>query len=320
MADSKEEKSWFSQAWDWTRNSLLGRTIGIDDATKAGKESKGLWGETKDLLGIGSSKETTAQKETVAQPETKGLWGWMKNSLLGRTFGLADEGNNEPGLWGMFKNSMLGRTFGLEDEGNNKPGLWGWMKNSMLGRALGLADKKEATANGAAQQTQAPQTAAVSNQQANVQQVQKASNTVIKDVPSQYRVVSQTKSNTPVHTVSKAPTQKAQAPKAPAPKEPGLEGSGSNTASNTASQVAAPQVPGVALEFNGSSIVMKEVPVSSATTLTGSRDSSEVSSLLGKVSAFRNGETLNISPTGTTEMGNQNSDYFTILSNGGTTR
>ena len=238
MADSKEEKSWFSQAWDWTRNSLLGRTIGIDDATKAGKESKGLWGETKDLLGIGSSKETTAQKETVAQPETKGLWGWMKNSLLGRTFGLADEGNNEPGLWGMFKNSMIGRTFGLEDEGNNKPGLWGWMKNSMLGRALGLADKKEASANTAtAQQTQA-QTA--SNGAVN--------DDVIVEAPSQYKVVSQEKSNATKVSTTKASTSntstatkastsntsKAAAPAAEAPKV------AKASASNTSKAAAAP--------------------------------------------------------------------------------
>ena len=87
-------------------------------------------------------------------------WDWTRNSMLGRTFGLQDEGNNEPGLWGWMKNSMVGRTFGLQDEGNNEPGLWGWMKNSMVGRWFGLADKEEvnATANSAQQQAAPQQT------------------------------------------------------------------------------------------------------------------------------------------------------------------
>ncbi len=258
---AEEKKSWFAQAWDGVCNSALGRTIGIADKDN---DKPGLWGMFKETIGLSSSDETKGTS-AAAQTETKGLWGWMKNSLLGRTFGLADEGNdkpglwgmfketiglsssenngqqtggvwgwmknsllgrtfgladegnNEPGLWGMFKNSMLGRTFGLQDEGNNEPGLWGWMKNSMLGRALGLADKKEASANTAtAQQTQA-QTA--SNGAVN--------DDVIVETPSQYKVVSQEKSNAPVHkvstatkTASKAATVKAAAEVTAAPRPP----------------------------------------------------------------------------------------------------
>ena len=322
-AEAEENKSWFSQAWDWTRNSLLGRTIGIDDATKAGKESKGLWGETKDLLGIGSSKETD-EKGAAKQTESKGLWGmfknsmlgrtfgladegnnepglwgWMKNSMLGRTFGLEDKGNNEPGLWGWMKNSMLGRTFGLEDKGNDKPGLWGWMKNSMLGRALGLADKKEATANTAtAQQTQAPQqkTATVSNQQTNTQQVQRTSNgAIIDDVIVEHSTVNAPKA-----------AAKAAAPKAAAPKTPAKE-----AAPNTATKEAASNIrlEDIGSEFGGSlteievtaprlldpsvsEVTLGYNPKTSGTTLIDANESSDLYSLLDTITAVRNGTTV----------------------------
>ncbi len=307
-AEAEENKSWFSQAWDWTRNSLLGRTIGIDDATKAGKESKGLWGETKDLLGIGSSKETD-EKGAAKQTESKGLWGWMKNSLLGRTFGLADEGNNEPGLWGWMKNSMLGRTFGLEDKGNDKPGLWGWMKNSMLGRALGLADKKEATANTAtAQQTQAPQqkTATVSNQQTNTQQVQRTSNgAIIDDVIVEHSTVNAPKA-----------AAKAAAPKAAAPKTPAKEAAPKKAAPNTATKEAASNIrlEDIGSEFGAgmptleaaslnitaprlldpsvSEVTLGYNPKTSGTTLIDANESSNLCSLLNTITAVRNGTTV----------------------------
>ena len=90
--------------------------------------------------------------------------------------------------WDWTRNSMLGRTFGLQDEGNNEPGLWGWMKNSMVGRWFGLADKEEvnATANSAQQQAAPQQT----QQQAAPQQTrQKAapSRTRQKTAPNRIR-------------------------------------------------------------------------------------------------------------------------------------
>ena len=129
MADSKEEQSWFSQAWDWTRNSLLGRTIGIDDATKAGKESKGLWGETKDLLGIGSSDETKGKSAEAEENKSwfSQAWDWTRNSLLGRTIGIDD----------------------ATKAGKESKGLWGETKD-----LLGIGSSKETDEKGAAKQTE----------------------------------------------------------------------------------------------------------------------------------------------------------------------
>ncbi len=142
-----QEASQTGGVWSWFRNSMLGRTFGLDDESRAGGESKGLWNWTRNsMLG----RTFGLDDESRAGGESKGLWSWMRNSMLGRTFGLDDEsraGGESKGLWNWMRNSMLGRTFGLDDTsraGGESKGLWSWMRNSMLGRTFGLDDTSRA--------------------------------------------------------------------------------------------------------------------------------------------------------------------------------
>ncbi len=73
------------------------------------------------------------------EEKSESWFSWLRNSMLGRTFGLQDEGNNEPGFVGWF---------------------WGFFKNSMIGRWFGLADKEEANTNAQLKQMQQAQAAA----------------------------------------------------------------------------------------------------------------------------------------------------------------
>ena len=54
-----QEASQTGGVWSWFRNSMLGRTFGLDDESRAGGESKGLW-------------------------------SWTRNSRLGKAFGMDD--------------------------------------------------------------------------------------------------------------------------------------------------------------------------------------------------------------------------------------
>ncbi len=146
--DIQKEEQETGGLWSWFRNSMVGRTFGLDDVSRAGGESKGLlnW-FSNSMVGrwFGLDDESKTGKES------QGLWGWMRNSMLGRTFGLDDEsktGKESQGLWGWMRNSMLGRTFGLDDvsrAGGESKGLWNWFSNSMVGRWFGLDDAGKAT-------------------------------------------------------------------------------------------------------------------------------------------------------------------------------
>ena len=267
MADSKEEeKSWFAQAWDGVCNSALGRTIGIADKDN---DKPGLWGMFKETIGLGSSDETKGKEENKSWLSQ--AWDWTRNSLLGRTFGLADKDNDKPGLWGMFKNSAVGRFFGL-------------------------ADKKEASANTAtAQQTQ----------------VQTASNGAVNDdviveTPSQYKVVSQEKSNTTVRTTSNATnTSKVTTVKAV---EPERGGSGAKAAAEAAPRPPVTPSRTVPSGFEYEKFNPLAVDLDSTSLTVGGKNlsSKDVSNGLGLVTAVRNNNNgLTLNPDGSYNVENK---------------
>ena len=146
--DIQKEEQETGGLWSWFRNSMVGRTFGLEDEDKTGKEAQGLWGWMRNsMLGRTFGLDDVSR----AGGESKGLLNWFSNSMVGRWFGLDDEsktGKESQGLLGWMRNSMLGRTFGLDDvsrAGGESKGLWNWFSNSMVGRWFGLDDAGKAT-------------------------------------------------------------------------------------------------------------------------------------------------------------------------------
>ncbi len=157
----QEEASLWS--WRGLKNSWLGRRFGLDDHADQREgflsDPLGYAGNALSTLGgwfgIGGDDKATKQGEQ----EEASLWSWkgLKNSWLGRRFGLDDHADQREGFLsdplGYVGNafSTLGSWFGIggddkattqTQQAQEEPSLWSWkgLKNSWLGRRLGLDD------------------------------------------------------------------------------------------------------------------------------------------------------------------------------------
>ncbi len=111
--------------WDFTCNSALGRSVGLDDKSSAERVAA----EAQREADIKAGKDVDA-----------GFWGSIGNSLSGFWNFIADPFRDDA--------EVAKRKAEEAAKPKSNRGLWGYICNSALGRSIGLADEPQTAENG----------------------------------------------------------------------------------------------------------------------------------------------------------------------------